>query len=75
MRKKPTPSIVSDHYATTMTSGAVAKSTLRASIVSKIDAALVGVIPKGEQLPFWKDMMQYLPIVGPFFAHSPGGYP
>ena len=75
MRKKPIPSIVADYYATTMTSGAVAKSTPRASIVSKIDAALVGVIPRGERLPLWKNMLQHLPISGRLFAHFPGECP
>ena len=75
MRRKPIPAVVSDYYATTMTSGAVAKSTLRARIVSRIDAALVGVIPRGERLPLWKNMLQHLPITGRLFAHFPGKCP
>ena len=72
MRRKPIRSLVSDYYTTIVTSGAVLQSTPRASIVSTVDPTLIGVIPRGEGLPLWKDMMQHLPIIGRLFAHFPG---
>lgn len=75
MRRKPKSCIVSDYYATMTASGAVVQPTPRASVVSKIDAALIGVIPRGENLPRWKLMLQHLPIMGRLFAHFPGEYP
>ena len=74
MRTKPSMATVSDYYAT-MTSGATVRSTPHVSVVSKMDAALVGIIPKGENLPLWKRMLQHLPIMGRLFAHFPGEYP
>jgi hypothetical protein len=75
MRKTPIKSIVSDYYATIMTSGAVTQPRPRARVVSKIHPDLVGVIPRGEGLPLWKDMLQHLPITGRLFAHFPGEWP
>ena len=72
MRKKPIKCIVSDYYATIKTSGAVVRPTPRASIVSEMEPHSVGVIPKGQGLPFWKEMLQHLPITGRLFAHFPG---
>jgi len=74
MRRKPIKCIVSDYYATVKTSGAVEQTTPRAEVVSELDAHSVGVIPKRDRLPFWKDMLQHLPITGRLFAHFPGEY-
>jgi len=72
MSPNPIKPIVSDYYATIKTSGAVMKPTLRASLVSEMEEHLIGVIPKGEKLPLWLNMLQHLPIVGRLFAHFPG---
>ena len=72
MRRKPMTAIVSDYYATMKTSGGVAQLKPRASVVSVLDAHSVGVIPRGQRLPLWKDMLQHLPITGRLFAHFPG---
>lgn len=72
MRRKPMKAIVSDFYATMKTSGGVAQLKPRASIVSELDAQSVGVVPRDQRLPFWKDMLQHLPITGQLFAHFPG---
>jgi hypothetical protein len=72
MHRKPIRSHVSDYYATIVTSGAVVQPMPRASIVSTIDPALIGVIPRGEGLPVWKGMLQHLPVIGQLFAHFPG---
>ena len=63
MRRNPTRSLVSDYYATIATPGAVI-------ITSAIDANNIGVIPSGEELPFCKDMMQRLPIIGQLFCRN-----
>jgi len=75
MRKKPVKSSVSDYYATVMTSGAVLQPTPQARVVSEMDPNLIGVIPRGEKLPVWKEMLQHLPISGRLFAHFPGERP
>lgn len=75
MRRKPKSCIVSDYYATMTSSGAMVQPTPRASVASNIEAALIGVIPRGENLPRWKNMLQHLPIMGRLFAHFPGEYP
>jgi hypothetical protein len=72
MRPKPIECIVSDYYATITTSGAVVKPTPRASVVSELEPHMVGVIPRHERLPLWKDLLQHLPITGRLFAHFPG---
>jgi len=74
MRGKPIKCIVSDYYATMKTSGAVAQTTPRVAVVSELDPHSVGVIPKGEKLPLWKDLLQHLPITGRLFAHFPAFY-
>jgi len=74
MSKKPIKSIVSDYYATTVASGSVVQPTPRVTVVSKMDPYKIGVIPKGERLPLWKEKLQCLPIIGQLFAHFPGYY-
>ena len=74
MHRKPLKSIVSDYYATMKTSGAVAQTRPRATVVSELDAHSIGVVPKSDRLPLWKDMLQRLPITGRLFAHFPGEY-
>jgi hypothetical protein len=72
MRKKPINCTVSDYYVTIMTSGAVVQTTPRARVVSEMEPSLIGVIPKRERLPLWKEMLQHLPITGRLFSHFPG---
>jgi len=70
MRRNPTRSLVSDYYATIATPGAVSPPPPRVIITSAIDANNIGVIPSGEELPFCKDMMQRLPIIGQLFCRN-----